>query len=91
MALPFTPISKPTFRYIQAPLAYPKERQRGINGGENWLPLKLYDSTEREFIRGPIPSSWAEYYRENLRDPSITTLAPWVANRYKVAKSVTST
>ncbi|EMS53381.1 hypothetical protein TRIUR3_27665 [Triticum urartu] len=29
-------------RYVQAPLAYPRERKRRINGGQGWLPFFVY-------------------------------------------------
>ncbi|XP_022955128.1 uncharacterized protein LOC111457188 isoform X2 [Cucurbita moschata] len=29
-------------RYVQAPLAYPRERKRRMNGGEDWLPFCIY-------------------------------------------------
>eukprot|EP00897_Mesotaenium_endlicherianum_P004069 jgi/Mesen1/3690/ME000202S02780 len=70
-------------RYIQAPLAYPKERKRRVNGGEDWLPLLLYDSSKGGLIAGPLDCHWSSYYRSNPRDPSKTTFAPWVAKVYK--------
>nr|CDM80229.1 unnamed protein product [Triticum aestivum] len=32
----------PFCRYVQAPLAYPRERKRRINGGQGWLPFFVY-------------------------------------------------
>ncbi|KAM3273364.1 hypothetical protein ACQJBY_042945 [Aegilops geniculata] len=29
-------------RYVQAPVAYPRERKRRINGGQGWLPFFVY-------------------------------------------------
>lgn len=70
-------------RYIQSPLAYPKERERRINGGVDWLPLCLYDSDKGGLVEGPLDCHWSNYYRLNQRDPDNTELAPWVASRYQ--------
>eukprot|EP00850_Spirogloea_muscicola_P010798 SM000064S19820 [mRNA] locus=s64:536002:538047:- [translate_table: standard] len=73
-------------RYIQAPLAYPKERQRRVNGGVEWLPLCVYDSaSDGAVLGGPLDCHWSRYYAENARTPHITELAPWVADLYKAA------
>ncbi len=69
-------------RYIQAPLAYPKERERRMNGGEEWLPLCIYDSEKGGLIGGPLQCYWSEYYSSHSREPENTELAPWVADRY---------
>ena len=71
------------YRYFQAPLAYPNERLRRINGGEDWLPFCIYDSDAGGFVEGPLPFYWSDYYRENKRDPSNNQLAPWVNQFYK--------
>ncbi|KAJ7299645.1 hypothetical protein O6H91_Y187300 [Diphasiastrum complanatum] len=73
-------------RYIQAPLAYPKERQRRMNGGEDWLPLCIYDS-EFGLIDGPLPCYWSDYYRSHKRKPENIELSPWVANLYRKVES----
>ncbi|KAF5184692.1 hypothetical protein FRX31_025724 [Thalictrum thalictroides] len=67
-------------RYVQAPLAYPKERKRRMNGGENWLPFCIYANcglTGRQ-----SPCYWSDYYSNNAREPENTELAPWVAKFY---------
>ncbi|KAL0535488.1 hypothetical protein IC582_029819 [Cucumis melo] len=68
-------------RYVQAPLAYPRERKRRMNGGENWLPFCIY-SNER-FAHKLTPCYWSDYYAANPRSPHDTQLAPWVAKFYK--------
>ncbi|PIA35335.1 hypothetical protein AQUCO_03500019v1 [Aquilegia coerulea] len=67
-------------RYVQAPLAYPKERKRRMNGGENWLPFCIYANGG---LTGKLsPCYWSDYYSDNLREPENTELAPWVAKFY---------
>lgn len=66
-------------RYVQAPLAYPRERKRRMNGGENWLPFCVYLGG---FTDRLSPSYWADYYSINKREPDNTDLAPWVAKFY---------
>ncbi|XP_038972840.1 acyl-carrier-protein phosphodiesterase PptH-like isoform X1 [Phoenix dactylifera] len=66
-------------RYVQAPLAYPRERKRRMNGGENWLPFCIY---HKGFTNKVSPSYWSEYYSKNKREPDNTDLAPWVARFY---------
>ncbi|KMT03393.1 hypothetical protein BVRB_8g190810 [Beta vulgaris subsp. vulgaris] len=67
-------------RYVQAPLAYPRERKRRMNGGEDWLPFCLYSdgrfTDRRQFY-------WSDYYSVNSRNPGNLELAPWVANFYR--------
>jgi len=70
-------------RYIQSPLAYPKERERRINGGTDWLPLCVYDSDKGGLVEGPLDCHWSNYYRLNQRDPDNLELAPWVASLYR--------
>ncbi|CAM6098737.1 unnamed protein product [Calypogeia fissa] len=70
-------------RYIQAPLAYPKERERGQVGEAKNLPLCIYDSETGGLIGGPFKSKWSEYYRMNKRDPDNQQLAPWVEGHYQ--------
>ncbi|KAF3776383.1 hypothetical protein EJ110_NYTH48397 [Nymphaea thermarum] len=70
-------------RYIQVPLAYPKERKRRMNGGEEWLPLCVYDSSSGGFLTSFFPCYWSDYYAKNERNPDVTELAPWVARFYK--------
>ncbi|KAI5072699.1 hypothetical protein GOP47_0012805 [Adiantum capillus-veneris] len=65
-------------RYIQAPLAYPNERLRRINGGGDWLPFCLFNSDNGGLVDGPLPFYWSQYYHTNKRDPSNNQLAPWV-------------
>lgn len=72
-------------RYFQAPLAYPNERQRRINGGEDWLPFCIYNSDLGGLVEGPLPFYWSEYYRNNKRDPGNNQLAPWVSQFYKTS------
>ncbi|XP_057544420.1 uncharacterized protein LOC130823707 isoform X1 [Amaranthus tricolor] len=67
-------------RYVQAPLAYPRERKRRMNGSEDWLPFCLYSDgrfTDRHQFY------WSEYYSINSRNPDDLQLAPWVAKFYK--------
>ncbi|XP_062201297.1 uncharacterized protein LOC133903847 [Phragmites australis] len=66
-------------RYIQAPLAYPRERKRRMNGGEGWLPFCVYrDGFNPEIY----PALWSDYYNKNKREPENTQLAPWVARHF---------
>ncbi|EYU34188.1 hypothetical protein ABFS82_03G030600 [Erythranthe guttata] len=66
-------------RYVQAPLAYPRERRRRMNGGENWLPFCIYYGN---FEGRLSPCYWSDYYSVNPRTPDNTQLAPWVARFY---------
>lgn len=69
-----------TCRYVQAPLAYPRERKRRMNGGEDWLPFCIYyDGHLGERLS---PCYWSDYYSFNERQPENTKLAPWVARFY---------
>lgn len=68
-------------RYVQAPLAYPRERKRRMNGGENWLPFCIY--SEGKFSDKMSPCYWSDYYSVNPRTPHVTELAPWVARFYR--------
>ncbi|KAK4742876.1 hypothetical protein SAY87_000877 [Trapa incisa] len=68
-------------RYVQAPLAYPRERKRRMNGGENWLPFRIYSNGR--FAEKLSPCYWSDYYSVNPRDPLNTELAPWVARFYR--------
>ncbi|KAK1564717.1 hypothetical protein Q3G72_009966 [Acer saccharum] len=68
-------------RYVQAPLAYPRERKRRMNGGENWLPFCIY--SDGRFANQLTPCYWSDYYAVNPRAPHNTQLAPWVARFYK--------
>ncbi|KAJ4713720.1 Ser/Thr protein phosphatase family protein, expressed [Melia azedarach] len=68
-------------RYVQAPLAYPRERKRRMNGGENWLPFCVY--SDGKFSAKLYPCYWSDYYAANPRSPDITDPAPWVARFYK--------
>ena len=66
------------FRYIQAPLAYPRERKRRMNS-EGWLPFCVYrDGFNPEIY----PALWSDYYNKNKREPENTQLAPWVARHF---------
>ncbi|KAJ1694126.1 hypothetical protein LUZ63_010824 [Rhynchospora breviuscula] len=67
-------------RYVQAPLAYPKERKRRMNGGEDWLPFCIFN---KGFTSRLNPSYWSDYYSVFRREPDNTDLAPWVARFYK--------
>ncbi|KAK8444827.1 hypothetical protein SEVIR_9G207000v4 [Setaria viridis] len=65
-------------RYVQAPLAYPRERKRRMNG-EGWLPFCVYrDGFNPEIY----PALWSDYYNKNKREPENTQLAPWVARHF---------
>lgn len=66
-------------RYVQAPLAYPRERKRRMNGGEDWLPFCIFNGGFTDTLS---PSYWSDYYSKNKRDPENTELAPWVARFY---------
>ncbi|KAF3438422.1 hypothetical protein FNV43_RR21184 [Rhamnella rubrinervis] len=67
-------------RYVQAPLAYPRERKRRMNGGENWLPFCIY--SDGKLSDRVSPCYWSDYYSANPRTPHDTRLAPWVARFY---------
>lgn len=67
-------------RYVQAPLAYPRERQRKMNGGEEWLPFCIYKGGH--FVEKHSHCYWSDYYSINPRTPDITELAPWIARFY---------
>ncbi|KAL3686866.1 hypothetical protein R1sor_013175 [Riccia sorocarpa] len=69
-------------RYIQAPLAYPRERARKQISAENELPLCIYDSERGGLLPGPFPARWSEYYRLHKREPDNQQLAPWVEPHY---------
>lgn len=71
-----------SYRYIQAPLAYPRERERRrkINGEENWLPLCMFN--DGFMSDGSAPCYWSDYYSRNEREPENTELAPWVFRLY---------
>lgn len=69
-------------RYIQAPLAYPRERKRRMNGGEEWLPFCIYDSCSGGIQNESLSCYWSDYYRIQKREPQNTELAPWVAKYY---------
>lgn len=74
-------------RYIQAPLAYPRERKRRMNGGEDWLPFCIYSSAKADQGIGSLSEKmsacyWSDYYSINTRQPDNTELAPWVAKLY---------
>ncbi|KAM7479545.1 hypothetical protein LguiA_027758 [Lonicera macranthoides] len=68
-------------RYVQAPLAYPRERRRRMNGGEDWLPFCIY--SDGQFAEKLSSCYWSDYYSINPRSPHITQLAPWVAKFYR--------
>ncbi|KAJ6960887.1 hypothetical protein NC653_038788 [Populus alba x Populus x berolinensis] len=70
-------------RYIQAPLAYPRERKRRMNGGETWLPFCVYSGGK--FADRLSPCYWSDYYAAHPRAPHVTELAPWVARFYNRA------
>ncbi|GKV21542.1 hypothetical protein SLEP1_g31512 [Rubroshorea leprosula] len=67
-------------RYVQAPLAYPRERKRRMNGGEAWLPFCIYK--DGKLADRLSPCWWSDYYAANPRSPDKTDLAPWVARFY---------
>ncbi|XP_030472415.2 LOW QUALITY PROTEIN: uncharacterized protein LOC115690261 [Syzygium oleosum] len=61
-------------RYVQAPLAYPRERKRRMNGGENWLPFCIY--SDSEFAERLSPCYWSDYYSVNPDNPITLNLHP---------------
>ncbi|CAA6655707.1 unnamed protein product [Spirodela intermedia] len=67
-------------RYVQAPLSYPRERRRRMNGGTDWLPFCIYHGGLTDRL---TPCWWSDYYSSNKRDPDNVDLAPWVAKFYK--------
>ncbi|KAH7529502.1 hypothetical protein FEM48_Zijuj05G0190700 [Ziziphus jujuba var. spinosa] len=67
-------------KYVQAPLAYPRERKRMMNGGEDWLPFCIYSGGKLSDRISPC--YWSDYYSFNPRTPRNTQLAPWVARFY---------
>ncbi|KAI9087875.1 hypothetical protein K1719_030205 [Acacia pycnantha] len=73
-------------RYVQAPLAYPRERKRRMNGGENWLPFCIY--ADKRFTDRLNPCYWSDYYSANPRTPHNTELAPWVARFYRQTQNI---
>lgn len=60
-------------------MAYPRERKRRMNGGEDWLPFCLFNGGFTDTLS---PSYWSDYYSKNKRVPDNTELAPWVARFY---------
>jgi hypothetical protein len=53
------------FRYVQAPLAYPRERKRRMNS-EGWLPFCVYrDGFNPEIY----PALWSDYYNKTKGSP----------------------
>ncbi|CAI9111656.1 OLC1v1011939C1 [Oldenlandia corymbosa var. corymbosa] len=72
-------------RYVQAPLAYPRERKRRMNGGEDWLPFCIYHNGK--LAPRLSPCYWSDYYDHNPRAPEFTELAPWVARFYSRSPS----
>ncbi|KAJ3682253.1 hypothetical protein LUZ60_014826 [Juncus effusus] len=70
-------------RYVQAPLAYPRERRRRIIGfgSEKSLPFCVYNEGSKD---KKLPRSyWSLYYSKFKRRPENTKLAPWIARFYK--------
>jgi hypothetical protein len=70
-------------RYIQAPLAYPRERKRRMNGGEDWLPLCIYDSSRGGVLKDELQCHWSDYYKTHPREPNNFEFAPWVSKLWK--------
>lgn len=63
-------------RYIQRPLAYPRERRKH-GSGEGWQPALVYDTTS-----GMSPQQhayWSSYYECHSRTADNVTPAPWVS------------
>ncbi|ERN10220.1 uncharacterized protein LOC18438392 [Amborella trichopoda] len=73
-------------RYVQAPLAYPRERKRGMNGGAEWLPFCIFDSENGGLPPKLSECYWSDYYTSHKREPDNTQLAPWVAKYYSRRK-----
>jgi hypothetical protein len=69
-------------RFMQAPLAYPRERDVKMNGGDSNLPLLIY-CDQAGFPPFPLDYRWSTHYREKERQPENLVLAPWVEERYK--------
>ncbi|KAG8368682.1 hypothetical protein BUALT_Bualt15G0071100 [Buddleja alternifolia] len=67
-------------RYVQTPLAYPREQKRRMNGGRDWLPFCIYSGGK--FAEKLSPGYWSDYYSANPRNPDNTQLAPWVSRFY---------
>eukprot|EP00040_Diaphanoeca_grandis_P024367 m.133838 g.133838 ORF g.133838 m.133838 type:complete len:330 (-) comp29698_c0_seq1:627-1616(-) len=68
-------------RYIQAPLAYPHERNRGVSTPKDWNPFLIYNQ-ESGFSKYPQSCRWPEHYRTTKRNPQELELAPWVKERW---------
>ena len=75
-------------RYMQLPLGYPKERERILKGNHGLLPLLIYDSENGGLIPEPVSCHWSDYYKTHEREPSNTTLAPWVSKMYRRREDV---
>jgi len=81
-------------RYLQWPLGYQRESDKQCGPVFAGGPLRVYDSDLRVDSEGGLPAesgvptgmesetvTWTKYYRENARDPTNMTLAPWVQKR----------
>lgn len=76
-------------RYLQASLAYPKERETRMgtlrvgNAFEGSTPLLVYDCAGAGCFAPKHRARWSEYYETNARQPASQELPEWVSRRYK--------
>ncbi len=78
-------------RYVQAALAYPKERQSrmstlrigGVQSDESLAPVFLYDSAGEGSFAPRYACRWSDYYAANARQPRSREVPEWVAKRYR--------
>uniref|UniRef100_A0A7R9YED7 Calcineurin-like phosphoesterase domain-containing protein n=1 Tax=Pinguiococcus pyrenoidosus TaxID=172671 RepID=A0A7R9YED7_9STRA len=63
-------------RYVQWPLGYPREQSRQCHRTAKAGPLCLFATDEG--VRSTQTTYWGDYYVNNERDSSETSLAPWV-------------
>ena len=72
-------------RYVQAPLALPKERERRPHslaiGESGDLPTKLFDGNTGAYVK-PLRAAWSDHYKRTERTPHDTFPAPWVVAHY---------
>lgn len=63
-------------RYVQWPLGYPREQARQCHRTASAGPLCLFSTSAG--LHAKQTTYWGQHYEFNERDPSNTTLAPWV-------------
>jgi len=75
-------------RYLQAALAYPKERDMRLStlaiGALPQGPLLVYDSAGEGSFAETYRARWSEHYKEKPREPTSREVPSWVASRYRV-------